>query len=172
VSTQPVLLGVFWDTMYAGRFHPGRPSVLEKALGARGTAHEALIGTPVAAEVVSGLRRKGRTDPDFARLAAWWEGRILAGPERLQLIAPGTQAVISAARLLALQPTSPATRKKKDGRSDRARRLSWSRDIELACIAATHGLPLASANRSDFEPIARMLDDAGLELVLVDDPTV
>lgn len=149
--------GVLWDTMYASRLRPSRPALLEAALRARDTRHEPLLGAPVVAEVVYGLRRDAATDPRYDEVATWWESHLLAGPNRFRVIVPSVPALVIAARVLALRPTSPAPAKRRDGRRPPERRLSWSRDIELAAIAVTSRLPVATENRSDFEPIADLL---------------
>jgi len=174
VSTPRTLTGVLWDTMFASRLRPTRPEALAAAFAARGTNYEPLLGAPVVSEVVYGLRKGAAADPSYAALAIWWEGHILAGPDRLRVVLPGVQALVVAARALALQPTSPAKAKRKDGRKDPERRLSWCRDVELATLGATLGLPVATDNLSDFEPIGELLDRVapGKALELVDAPFV
>lgn len=122
--------------------------------------------------MVHGLRKGAASDPRYAALAFWWEDHILSGPARVRVVVPGIEALVVAARALALQPTSPAKATRKDGRKDSERRLSWCRDIELAALGATLGLPVASANLADFEPIAELLDRVapGRALDLVDVP--
>lgn len=131
--------------------------MLEAALRARDTRHEPLLGAPVVAEVVYGLRRGAAADPAYTEVATWWESHVLAGPDRFRVITPSIPALVIAARVLALRPASSAPAKRRDGRRPPERRLSWSRDIELAAIAATLRLPVATENRSDFEPIADLL---------------
>jgi hypothetical protein len=172
VSTSGEPSGVLWDTMFASRLRPTRPELLAAALSARGTAHEPLLGASVVSEVVYGLRKGAVADPKYAALAIWWESHILGGPDRLRVATPRVEALIVAARVLALQPTSPARATRKDDRKDPERRLSWCRDVELAALGATLGLPVASANRADFEPIGELLDRVapGRALKLVDAP--
>ncbi len=127
MSTPAAPGGVLWDTMFASRLRPTRPELLAAALAARGTDHEPLLGAPVVSEVVYGLRKGAGVDARYAALAVWWEGHILADPNRLRVVLPGVQALVVAARVLALQPTSPAKAKKKDGRKAPEGRLSWCR---------------------------------------------
>ena len=172
MSTPGAPGGVLWDTMFASRLRPTRPELLAAAIAARGTDHEPLLGAPVVSEVVYGLRKGAGVDARCAALAVWWEGHILAGPNRLRVVLPGVQALVVAARVLALQPTSPAKANKKDGRKIPERRLSWCRDVELVALGATCGLPVATGNLSDFGPIGALLHRVapGLAIQLVDAP--
>lgn len=158
--------------MFASRLRPTRPDLLAAAISARGTAHEPVLGAPVVSEVVYGLRRGAAQDPSYTALAAWWETTILGGPDRLRVLVPDVEALVVAAKVLALQSASPAKAKRRDGRKDPERRLSWSRDIELAALGATLGLPVASTNLADFEPIGELLERVapGRALKLINAP--
>ena len=78
---------------------------------------------------------------------------MLRGPARFRLVVPGIEALVVAAWVRALRPASPA-------------RLSWSRDIELASIGATFGLPVATTNLGDFTVIAALLGQVAPQLTL------
>ena len=158
--------GVLWDTMFASKLHPGRPDLLDAARTHRGTEHEPLLAAPVVSEVVFGLRRRAVRDLGDARPAAWWEGHVLRGPARFRLVVPGIEALVVAAWMRALSPASPTRAPRTDGRKDPERRLSWSRDIELASIGATFGLPVATTNRRDFTVIAALLAQVAPQLTL------
>jgi predicted nucleic acid-binding protein len=166
VRARPRVSGVLWDTMFASRIRPSRPEALEAARASRGTDQEPLLSFPVVAEVVFGLRRRAAGDLAYERLSIWWERHALAGPGRFRVVAPSVASVVLAARLRARQPTSPAKARRTDGRKDPERRVSWSRDIELAAIAATSGLPLATENKRDFAAIAALLGEVAPRLPL------
>jgi predicted nucleic acid-binding protein len=135
--------------MFASKLRFGRPEVLEVAWEHRGTALEPLLAAPVVSEVLFGSRRRATGGPD----ATWWDAQVLGGPRRFRFIAASRDAVVLAARVRAAQPSSPAGARRAEGRKDPERRLSWSRDIELAAIAATTGLPVATENARDFAVI-------------------
>lgn len=145
--------GVLWDTMFASKLRLGRPEILEAALAHRGTRYEPVLAAPVVSEVLFGFWRRAAG----ARDAAWWEGNVVAGAERFRFLAMSIEAPVLAARVRAAQPTSPAPARRTEGRKDPERRVSWSRDIELAAIAATSGLPLATENLRDFSVIAELI---------------
>lgn len=172
MSAPPAIAGVLWDTMFASQLQPTRRELLDAALLARGTDLEPLLSAPVVAEVVYGLRLQAARAPEFATLAVWWEGHIAADGE-FRVLLPSRHTLIVAARARALQPASPAKPAGRESRAKPERRVSWVRDIELGAIAATHGLPLATLNRSDLEPIARLIARVAPTLpalVLLDDP--
>jgi hypothetical protein len=148
--------------MFASKLRPGRRDVLEAAVAHRGTAYEPMLAAPVVSEVVFGFRRHA----GGARDAAWWEGHVLGDAPRFRYVAPSVEAVVLAARVRARRPASPATPRRTDGRKDPERRVSWSRDIELAAIAATSGLPVATENLRDFTVIARLIDEIAPHLTL------
>jgi hypothetical protein len=154
--------GVLWDTMFASKLRESRRDILDAAAAQRGTAYEPLLAAPVVAEVVFGLRRR----PALARDAACWEGNVLAGPRRFRFVATGCDAVVLAARVRAAQPSSPARARRSDRRRDPERRLLWSRDIELAAIGATTGLPVATENARDFAVIASLIERLAPPLAL------
>jgi predicted nucleic acid-binding protein len=154
--------GVLWDTMFASKLRLGRRDILEAAVAQRGTAYEPLLAAPVVSEVVFGFRRSS----GGARDAAWWEGNVLAGAQRLRYVSPSLEAVVLAARVRARQPASPAKARRTEGRKDPERRVSWSRDIALAAIAATSGLPLATENLRDFTAIAALIRQVAPGLTL------
>lgn len=166
MSRAAPLRGVLWDTMFASKLHPGRPELLDTARANRGTEDEPLLAAPVVSEVVFGLRRRAVVDLGNARPAVWWEGHVLAGSGRFRLVASGVEALIIAARMRALRPASPAPPRRTDGRKDPERRLSWTRDIELASIGATSGLPVATENLRDFTVIAALLAQVAPHLTL------
>lgn len=155
--------GVLWDTMFASKLTPNRPAMLEAALASSGTAREPLLAAPVVSEVVFGLRRRGG-EPAGEATSTWWERQVLAG--RLRFVAPSAASLVLAARVRARQPASPAKARRTEGRKDPERRLSWSRDIELAAIGATYGLPVATENLRDFTAIAELMADVAPRLVL------
>jgi predicted nucleic acid-binding protein len=154
--------GVLWDTMFASVLRPGRREVLEAAVAQRGTAYEPLLAAPVVAEVLLGFRSRAPAGPD----AAWWEGQVLAGERRFRFVTTSREAVVLAARVRARRPSSPAKARRRDGRKDPERRLSWSRDIELAAIGATSGLPVATRNLRDFALIAGLIEEVAPRLTL------
>ena len=158
--------GVLWDTMFASRLFPDLPGVLETARVSRGTRVEVLLAAPVVSEVIFGLRRRAVTEPSRAAAADWWEEHVLAGPGRLRFVAPDAEAVALAAAIRARQSASPGRPRRTDGRKDPERRVSWSRDIELAAIAATSGLPLATENLRDFTAIAELIRAVAPRLTL------
>jgi predicted nucleic acid-binding protein len=145
--------GVLWDTMFASKLRLGRRDILRAAVAHRATRYEPLLAAPVVSEVLVGFRRRA----DGASDAAWWEGNVLGGARRFRFVTMSVEAVVLAARVRALQPMSPARARRSDGREDPERRVSWTRDIELAAIAATTGLPLATENLRDFTVIGDLI---------------
>jgi predicted nucleic acid-binding protein len=154
--------GVLWDTMFASKLRLGRPEVLEAAREHRGTALEPLLAAPVVSEVLFGFRRRAPGGPD----ADWWEAQVLGGPRRFRFVAASREAVVLAARVRAAQPSSPARARRTEGRKDPERRLSWSRDIALAAIAATTGLPVATEKARDFAVIGSLIERIAPPLTL------
>jgi predicted nucleic acid-binding protein len=157
--------GVLWDTMFASKLTPNRPAMLEVALASRGTDREPLLAAPVVSEVVFGFRRRSG-EPGFEATSAWWEGQVLTGSRRFRFVAPSIASLVLAARVRARQPTSPTKASRTEGRKDPERRVSWSRDIELAAIAATSGLPLATEDLRDFTAIAALIRQVAPRLIL------
>ena len=158
--------GVLWDTMFASRLRPSRRDVLDVALASRGTPHEPLLAGPVVSEVVFGLHRRAVRDAAAAPSAAWWEHEVLAGPGSFRFVSASVRALVLAARVRALRPVPPGKARRAEGRKDHERRVSWSRDIELAAIAATTGLPLATENLRDFTAIAALIREVAPRLTL------
>jgi predicted nucleic acid-binding protein len=72
-----------------------------------------------------------------------------------------------AGHLRAECPLPPAAARRRKGRKKSARRASWILDILIAAIAAGHGHPLFTANRTDFALLsAHMPAPYRLDLVL------
>lgn len=165
MSSATPSVGVLWDTMFASRLTPNRPAMLAVALSSQGTDREPLLAAPVVSEVVFGLRRT-RGEPTLEATATWWEGHVIAGPRRFRFVAPSVAALVLAARVRARRPASPSKARRTDGRKNPERRLSWNRDIELAAMGATYGLPVATENLRDFTAIAQLIADVAPRLVL------
>jgi predicted nucleic acid-binding protein len=159
---QAAATGVLWDTMFASKLRLGRPDIFQAALAHRGSRYEPLLASPVVSEVLLGFRRRAAGGPD----AAWWEGNVLAGSRPFRFVTMSIEAVMLAARVRAARPTSPAPARRSDGRKDPERRVSWSRDVELAAIAATSGLPLATQDVRDFTAIAALIREVAPRLAL------
>jgi predicted nucleic acid-binding protein len=94
---------------------------------------------------------------------------LLAAPvvsEGFQLVPMTLEALVVAARVRAMQPMSRSKAKRTNGRKDPERRVSWGRDIELAAIGATSGLPVATQDHRDFTIIAALLRRVAPRLTL------
>lgn len=144
---------VLWDTTLASRIRPG--TELHRHVVTRaGSGDPVRVAAPAVLEVTYGLQIAARADSRF-RYALDWFGRVVA-TDTLAVVPLDGRAAFIAGRLRG-EAAHPGSRTRTDRRSKTMRQASWLMDIEIAAIAFSAGLAVATDNRGDFEALGEIL---------------
>lgn len=144
-----------WDTTFASRIQPGSELmeyVIEQSI--RGTP--VAVAAPSLLEMSYGFQLKASAgDSRFKRLGQWLTR--FASSQTLSVIPLDERSALVAGRLRADCPHPPP---KRDRRSKTMRQATWIFDLQIAAIAFTSGLDIATASIRDFKAIGQALEES------------
>jgi predicted nucleic acid-binding protein len=145
-------LTAVWDTTLVSRIYPGS-SVELHLLDRASTGEPVTVTAPTVMEVVRGLQATVVDKPAMAAALTWFVGFVASG--LVSVLPLDRPAAILAGRLRAMRPTPPTGARRKGVKPEQ--RVGWVFDIQIAACAWTHGYPIATENRSDFEALRDLI---------------
>ena len=143
---------IAWDTTLVSRVYPG--GALERHLLDRAAEDEPVaISAPTVMETVRGLQAAATSKPKMAAALRWFTTLITS--DLVEILTLDRSAAILAGRLRAMQPTPPTGPRRKGVKPEQ--RAAWVLDIQIAACAWTHGRPIATENRQDFDALSDLI---------------